>query len=259
MAMRLDGGQGGAGKKRGATLPKKPPQLGTPGRNSTGVPMPRNPAPQLGTPGKNSSGVPMPRPKYSTKSINTGGGGGVGVGATGTVAAQGGGGGGGGAEMFAAEATAPPPPSQDEWLAQDSQFIDEKSAAEQDYQNLLAKLAQQKTDYELDNKNTLRNLGWQSDNNSWNMNDRLTGYGNAYQNQLNDFASRGLMDSSLYGEAQNDLNRGFNQQRDDLATALQNFNAGQATDRASAQTSRDQAQAAAQRQALLRYAAQYSL
>lgn len=173
---------------------------------------------------------------------NTGGGGGMGTGATGTFAAQ-----------------AAPAMSEDQWLAQDAQFIDEKNAANQDFENLIARLAQQRSEYELDNKNTLRNLGWDAAGNRWNEDDRLTGYGNAFQNQENDFASRGMLDSSLYGTALNDLNRGFNQQRDDLATALQNFLTGQASDRTAAQGSRDQAVAAAQRQALQRFAAQQSL
>lgn len=244
MAMRLDGGQGGAGKK--ILSPKKPK---TPAKApvSNNVPWTFDVPRAQGQPNKISS-TPSAYTVNRTSSVNTGGGGGVGVGATGTVAAQG-----------AAAVPAPPQMTEDEWLAQDAQFLDEKNAATQDYENLIAKLAQQRTDYELDNTNTLRNLGWDSKGNQWNQEDRLTGYGNAYQNQRNDFASRGLMDSSLYAEAQNDLTRGFNQQRTDLATALSNFLAGQATDKSQATNARDAAITSAQRQALQRYAAQNAL
>lgn len=214
---------------------------------------PRGPVaiPRVSAPNNPPAGKRYSAPSRGYSAPNSGGGGGLGTGATGTIAAQ-------GMSGFAAEEPpAPPPMSEDQWLAQDAGFIDEKAAANADFENLMAKLANQRTDYELDNKNTNRNLGWNGK--EWNEDDRLTGYGNAFQNQLNDFSSRGMVDSSLFGEAQNDLNRGFNQQRDDLATQLANFISGQATDKAAAGSARDQAITAAQRQSLQRFAAQQGL
>ena len=47
--------------------------------------------------------------------------------------------------------------------------------------------------------------------------------GNAYQEQMSDFASRGLLQSTLYDQARNDMLGNFNRQRTDMDTAQTNF------------------------------------
>jgi hypothetical protein len=251
MAMRADSGGGGFDFKKTISKPQPPHPPMSAARNPTPAyvkpraPHPpetaaRNPAPALPSGGAQKSRVNT----GSSSGISSGG---TGVYGATTFAGGGGGGVGGGGQ------------SQDQYLAQDAEFLDEKSAAQQEYDNLVAQLAQQGTEYNTNNQNTLRNLGWQGDEGGWNQQDKLTGYGNAYQNQLNDFAGRGMLDSSLYGEAQNDLNRGFEQQRTDLGTALQQFMNQQTLQKTSATQGRDRAVADAQRQAIARYAAQYGL
>lgn len=155
------------------------------------------------------------------------------------------------------------PTAQDNWnnssqdqrntMSQDDQYKDETGAAQAEYENLLAQLGQQKTNYELDNKNSLRNLG-DMGGGLWNQTDKLTGYGNAFQQQQGDFASRGMLESSGYGTALSDMNRGFGQQRDDIGTALKQFTEGQALDTTQATGNRDMAKTMSQRQALQRMA-----
>lgn len=180
-------------------------------------------------------------PKSMPTAPNTGVNTGVGSSATGTVA------------PFAAT-SAGAPSGQDQFLAQDAQYLDAQNAAQSEYDNLIAQLAQQLSQYQTGINTAYRNLGYDPTNGQWNQQDRLTAYGNAFNNQQGDFASRGLLDSSLYGSALNDLNRGFNQQQGDLATALQQFQSDQAQQKASAKTTLENAKAAAQRQALQRYA-----
>lgn len=198
-----------------------------------------------------SKGIIQTNPGVQKKSasVNTGATSGVGTGSTGAVSAQYSSPSSPDQSMF----NAAPQMSQDEWLAQDSGFLDEQNAANQNYEQLLAQLAQQRSNYELDQNNTKRNLGWNGS--GWNQEDRLTAYGNAFQNQQNDFASRGMMDSSLYTQANSDLDRGFNQQLSDLVSQFSQFEAGQNTDTAAAASAKQQAIAAAQRQAIQRYAA----
>lgn len=196
----------------------------------------------------NSGGAPVAKPRVP----QTGGSTGLGTSSTGSVAAF-----SAAPAMAGAETAGPPQMSEEDFLAQDAEFNDTRAGAEREFQNLVSQLARQRGEYELDNNNTLRNLGWR--NNGWDQQDKLSGYGQAYQNQLGDFASRGMLDSSLYGGALNDLNRGFNQQRDDLGGALQQFIQGQETDRTQADAARQSAITTAQRQAIARMAAGLNL
>ncbi len=236
------------GGKTGPTGPVAPTPTVAPFYAST----PSSPARQTGpvTSGTYVQNAPAPAPINQGSSSA-----GVGVGSTGIVGGQSLAGSLGGGAVGTSSG---PGMSQDQFLAQDATFKDQQSSAQRDFENLMAQLVQQKTNYQLDNSKSLQNLGWQGDQ-GWNTQDKLTGYGNSFQNQQGDFASRGMLDSSLYGQAQNDLTRGFNQQRDSLDTALQQFLASQSTDQAGATNTRDSAIAAAQRQAIQRYAAQQGL
>lgn len=136
-------------------------------------------------------------------------------------------GGGGGGGMAAA--VAPPPRLSDaEWLAADS-----------GYNSQLAALEQKLRDFEVENTstrekgtqeydNSLLRLGWMKPTEeggvgSWNRDDRSTGYGNAYQGQMGDFASRGMLQSTLYDQAMTDMLGNFNRQKGDMDTAQTNF------------------------------------
>jgi hypothetical protein len=101
----------------------------------------------------------------------------------------------------------------------------EDASAEAEYQALLNQLGQQNTNYLQDFKGGLRNLGWDYEGENygqgnWDAEDKLGAYGGAFQGLQNDFSGRGLMDSSFYGQAQNDLTDRFNRQRNDMQTGL---------------------------------------
>lgn len=250
MAMRIEGA-GAPGKKVAGKPPKKPAAaspgnpFGKPAPRTTGVPFkPPAQTDVFGRPAPRTTGVPFKAPAAPQSGGLNKGGGGVGTNAYGNVGAYGaasaGGGGGGGM-------------SNEQWLAQDADYLDQQAALKREYENLVAQLARQQGDYELDVNNTYRNLGWSKDG-GWNQNDKMTAYGQSFQNQLGDFASRGMLDSSLYSRSLNDLNRGFEQQRTDVDAGLQRFLEGISGDRTRGKAAYDEGLVAAQRQALQRMA-----
>ena len=183
--------------------------------------------------------------------------------ATTAAGGDGGYGGGYGGSGMASAVAAPPRLSDADWLAANSQ-----------YQGQLAALEQKLRDFEVENTstrekgtqdydNSLLRLGWMKPTQDggvggWNQDDRTTAYGNAYQGQMGDFASRGLLQSTLYDQARTDMLGNFNRQRTDMDTAQTNFLeelaralSGQRTD---TQLGRDQARV----EALARRAAQES-
>lgn len=139
-----------------------------------------------------------------------------------------GGGGGGGSYGIAAAVAPPPRLSDDEWLAQDSQYKSAVSALEQKLRDFEVENTSTREKGTQDYDNSLLRLGWIKPTEaggagSWNQEDRSTSYGNAYQGQMSDFASRGLLQSTLYDQARNDMLGNFNRQRADMDTAQTNF------------------------------------
>lgn len=147
-----------------------------------------------------------------------------------SAASSGGGGGsfGGGGGYGVAAAAAPPRLSDDEWLKQDSQYKSAVAALEQKLRDFKVENTSMREKGTQDYDNSLLRLGWvkpteEGGTGSWNQEDRSTAYGNAYQGQMGDFASRGLLQSTLYDQARNDMLGSFNRQRTDMDTAQTNF------------------------------------
>jgi hypothetical protein len=144
----------------------------------------------------------------------------------------------------------------------DSAYMAEDASAESDYQALLHQLAQQNTDYMTGFRGGLKNLGlkFQGEDyasGTWDPMDQLGAYGNAFQNQQNDFSGRGLLDSTFYGDAKQNLDRRFDQQKQQ---SIQDMTAQQGQYRqstADAQAARQNAQARALAEAYARYSGGY--
>lgn len=139
-----------------------------------------------------------------------------------------GGGGGNGSYGVASAVAAPPRLSDDEWLGQDSQYNSAVAALEQKLRDFEVENTSTREKGTQDYDNSLLRLGWikpteKGGVGSWNQEDRSTAYGNAYQGQMGDFASRGLLQSTLYDQARNDMLGNFNRQRTDMDTAQTNF------------------------------------
>lgn len=201
-------------------------------------------------------------------SNNTGGNGGSSYHSTGTSSGSGGGtvaGTAGGDAVVAQSAPVNNQAMLDEAAKADPNYIDTVSTNLAEYKRLVAQLSQQNDNRLLDYKKTAENLGYVDPDGyggaagTWNENDKLTGYGNAFQNQMSDFASRGMLKSSAYGEAAGDLNRGFTQQLSDLASGVATFQQGQKTDTTNAKASQEAADTAAWRQAVALVSAKLGL
>lgn len=121
----------------------------------------------------------------------------------------------------------------------------------------------QRNNYLADYNSSLRDLGYTEGLNGapgqWNWNDTLTASGKAYQNQLNDFASRGMIQSQGYADANSDLVRMLEQQYGQMLTNRNNFTGDLDRQLANSQAENTASQQAARAEAIARRAAQYGV
>lgn len=137
---------------------------------------------------------------------------------------------GGGYSTASVVATPAPPPriSDDEWLKGDSQYNAALAALEQKLRDFEVENASQRSKGIQDYDNSLLRLGWMKPaedgaEGTWNQEDRTTAYGNAYQSLMGDYASRGLLQSTLYDQSRNDLLGNFTRQKTEMDTSHTNF------------------------------------
>lgn len=131
--------------------------------------------------------------------------------------------GGGGPGLDGGVAPQITPPSDEDYLAGDSGYTTQLSALQSALQRYLADSDFQKNTYSTDYNKSLRDLGYDEGSKNWNWNDKLTASGRGYQNQLDDFASRGMLQSQGYADAFSELQRMLGQQYDSMAGAKTNF------------------------------------
>lgn len=158
------------------------------------------------------------------------------------VSGTGGGGGGGG---IAAAPPAPSPMSINDWLGQDSAYISQKGALAKALADYQAQMGKQQTQYEGGYKNNLRDLGI---NKTRSMDD-----------QQNDFASRGLLFSGVYGQDASKLVNDFSRRESDLALNRSNWLDNLATDFSNFKDQQQLTEEKAKQDAIARRAAQYGL
>lgn len=165
--------------------------------------------------------------------------------------------------VMAAQA-APQAQTFEEWKAAgghagDSIWSAESASANSEYENLLASLAQQNTGFLNDWRGGLNSMGWKfggegDRSGGWNSEDLLGAYGQTRNNMVNDYAGRGLLDSTFYQDATSNMDRRFNQQRDDMLRTYDNTNNEYGTNKANALKSKESAQQRALADAYSRYA-----
>lgn len=167
-----------------------------------------------------------------------------------------GGGGGGGGGMAAPMVSAP---SEEDYLAGDSGFQTQQSALQAALQRFLADSDFQKTNYNADYGRSLKDLGYDEGQKSWNWNDKLTASGRGYQNQLDDFGNRGMLQSSGYADAFNELQRMLNQQYEGVSNAKNTWMKDLENQTANYKAENTANSQAARAEALQRRAAQFGL
>lgn len=188
--------------------------------------------------------------------------------------AGGGGGGGGysGGTPAPAAPVAPPKPkvTQENFLAGDESLKIQQAALMKALQDYTANNSADVSKYNLDYGKAIDNLGWrrpvmddpktpqdESMAGSWNLEDENKASGRAYQNQLNDFAGRGTLKSSLYAEALDGLMRSLNEQLGGIDTAKTNFESDKARELGTFTNENTNARNLARSDAIARYAALY--
>lgn len=159
--------------------------------------------------------------------------------------------------------------TDDDYLGADAMFQAQKNALQAALDAYLADSAAQRQTYNTNYGESLRKLGFTGDkglldkakwdetdqryevdgapisSTSWNETDNLTASGRGFENALNDFASRGMLQSSAYARARNDLMRNLNEQLASTAgarqTAMSEFDRNEAAKKQEKQTAESQA------------------
>ena len=138
---------------------------------------------------------------------------------------------GGGMNAMSAPAPAPAPVMTDaEYLQGDSQYQLQLQALARALGDQGADNTAQQTRYNTDYSGAIKNLGYTQDDpttpqdeGAWNFQDQNTASGRAFQNQQNDFAGRGMLQSTAYGTANDNLPRSLNDQLTATNTAKDSF------------------------------------
>lgn len=168
-------------------------------------------------------------------------------------------GGGGPISGFSAPAPIVSAPSEDDYLSGDAGYQTQLSALQGALQRYLADSTFQRNNYNTDYGRSLRELGYDEGSKAWNWNDQLTAAGKGYQSQLDDFGSRGMLQSSGYANAFQDLQRLLGQQYDAMSSAKNTFMTDLDNQAANYRAENTASQQAARAEALARRAAQYGL
>lgn len=125
----------------------------------------------------------------------------------------------------------PPKPKIDpntEYL-NEAAYLAQVSALDRALQDFNSQDTAERGRYDVDYKAASRNLGYRDENldddikGEWDWNDLLTASGRGYQNNLNDFAARGMLESQGYFDAQDALARSLDDQIGAMGTSRQNF------------------------------------
>lgn len=121
--------------------------------------------------------------------------------------------------------------SDAELVDADTAFQAQKAALASALKAYQADIDAQKSDYDTNYRDALRKLGFKGDvtgienktatagEGDWNQTDVNTASGRGFESALNDFAARGMLQSSAYGQAYNNLLRNLNEQLSSSTTA----------------------------------------
>ena len=176
-----------------------------------------------------------------------------------------------------------PDMTQEDFLKTDSAYTTQIGALNTALSAYLQDLAAQKERYNVDYDNALRRLGfsgnssildtakWDASQNrwenpqgegiglNWNEQDPNTASGAGIINQLNDFASRGMLRSSAFARARNNLLRQLNEQLSSTSTARNNAMADFTKQEAAKKQETQTGKTSAANEAIARWKAQYGI
>jgi hypothetical protein len=172
----------------------------------------------------------------------------------------------------AAAPAAPAAPSEADYLAGDSAYQAQLAALTKALSDYQADQTNQRSQYDTQYNQGLASLGYQApgagpdgvtgtedDPGPWNFQDLNSSAGRSYDNQLNDFASRGELQSSGYAQALDNLTRSLDTQKGSMDTARQGFGDNLTSALAQQQNQNTLSSQQARADAIARRAQQYAL
>ena len=156
-------------------------------------------------------------------------------------------------------AVAPPPmpaiPTEEDFLGGDTTFLSQQAALKAALENYMSQMGQQKSQYGTDYAAKVDQLGFD-------LNDPSNPKGlfkRSIGDQENDFASRGLLQSGLFGNARDELTSDFQTRANDMLRARTQFETGLDTDLTNFKSEQGLTLDRARADALARRAAQFAL
>lgn len=170
----------------------------------------------------------------------------------------------------------PPPPvvptqTPEELANADSVFQAQKAALNSALTAYQADVDAQKSNYDTNYRDALRKLGFTGNvediekgtakpgEGTWNQTDTTTASGRGFNSALNDFAARGMLQSSAYGRAYNNLIRTLGEQLTSSTTAKTNAFADWERQKTNKATETKNAEASARQEAIARIKTQLGL
>jgi hypothetical protein len=138
---------------------------------------------------------------------------------------------------------APAPPSASQWLNQDTTYQGQVAQMRKAYADFLASQGNDKNQYQNQYGLNVKSLG----------ENRTQGF----DDLLNDYAGRGLLNSGVYGKAYSDLQTDYDSRQTQLDTQRQAYLQDQATNLSNFKGDQSTATTSAKQEALARRAAKY--
>lgn len=135
--------------------------------------------------------------------------------------------------------------SIEDWLAGDTTYQDQQAQLRKAYAEFVSNQNLDKNNYETNYAQQLRNLQTSKDK--------------GFADLENDYASRGLLQSGVYGQAYSDLQNQFDTQQSDMETARAQYESNLAAALAGFQGDQDTTLTAAKQEAIARRAAKLNL
>lgn len=153
-------------------------------------------------------------------------------------------------------------PSEEDYLAGDGTYQATLSALARQLQSFQSDIDTQRGNRKLDYEKAVKELGYVRPGEaggaaSWNWDDMLTASGRAYQNNSNDYAARGMLQSQAYADSINNLQRSLLDQYTGIDQSNTQFNSDLDRQVTKAKDENTAASQAARAEAIMRRAAQY--
>jgi hypothetical protein len=139
----------------------------------------------------------------------------------------------------------------------DPEYLAAKGAYDNIYNQLGATLNRETSNYNKDYGTALGNMGWLGSGEGWDTNNIETAAGRGNRNLMDDFAARGMLRGTGFGEAKGSLDTSLQKQLDQLIQQKQQFSDAQSEKLTQGDQTRDNNIKMAAAQALARLAAGY--